>query len=401
MKPIVILAHVPSEPVTRGFVPAARRLGFPVVLLTDRLEEQQETFSRVPAAEAPESILACDVFNPLSVLEATLRLGGRPAAIFSNSDHLQTSTALAAAYHGLPGKNWTAAFRAKNKAEMRRWLHECEVEQVWHASVSDEQGLEKLGETVPLPCIVKPAEGVASEQVQMARNREEVLASCRDIWRARPGQRVVLEEYLEGPLVTLETLGDGERIQVLGGFRTHLSPPPYFIEKEAWWGTGLTERQEHAMVSLLRAAGVGFGSCHTEFVLTEAGPRVIEINYRTIGDSREFLLDEALGIRLFEQVLRLHLGAPLELMRPPPVAAGIRYFCAERSGVLTRVPEAFRRTEGGLTLMFTPTRTEGTAVRLTNSNRDYLGVLRGFGGTREALERAFSRIEGELRWELK
>lgn len=401
MKPIVILAHVPSEPVTRGFVPAARRLGFPVVLLTDRLEEQQETFSRVPAAEAPESILACDVFNPLSVLEATLRLGGRPAALFSNSDHLQTSTALAAAYHGLPGKDWTAAFRAKNKAEMRRWLAEKGVERVWHASVSDEAGLKGLAETVPLPCIVKPAEGVASEQVQMARTREEVVASCQDIWRARPGQRVVLEEYLEGPLVTMETLGDGERLQVLGGFRTHLSPPPYFIEKEAWWGTALSEREEQQMVALLHAAGVGFGACHTEFVLTDAGPRVIEINYRTIGDSREFLLDEALGFRLFEQVLRLHLGAPLELMRPPEVAAGIRYFCTERSGVLTKVPAAFRRTEGGLTLMFTPSRTEGTTLRVTNSNRDYLGVLRGFGGTEPELRQAFDRIGGELRWELK
>jgi biotin carboxylase len=355
----------------------------------------------VPAAEAPASIVACDVFNPLSVLEATLRLGGRPAAIFSNSDHLQTSTALAAAYHGLPGKDWTAAFRAKNKAEMRRWLADRGMERVWHAAVSDEEGLRGLGETVPLPCIVKPAEGVASEQVQLARTREEVTASCVDIWRSRPGQRVVLEEYLEGPLVTMETLGDGERLQVLGGFRTHLSPPPYFIEKEAWWGTGLSERQEQQMVDLLRAAGVGFGACHTEFVLTGAGPRVIEINYRTIGDSREFLLDEALGIRLFEQVLRIHLGAPLELMRPPAVAAGIRYFCAERSGVLTHVPAAFRRVEGEHTLTFMPSRAEGTALRLTNSNRDYLGVLRGFGGTRESLERVFDRIGGELRWELK
>lgn len=401
MKPIIILAHVPSEPVTRGFVPAARRMGFPVVLLTDRLEEQQETFSRVPAAEAPQSILACDVFNPLSVLEATFRLGERPAAIFSNSDHLQTSTALAASYHGLPGKDWKATFRAKNKAEMRRWLAERGAERVWHASVSDEEGLRGLVESVPLPCIVKPAEGVASEQVQLARTREEVGASCRDIWRSRPGQRVVLEEYLEGPLVTLETLGDGEHLQVLGGFRTHLSPPPYFIEKEAWWGTGLSEQQEEELVGLLRAAGVGFGACHTEFVLTAAGPRLIEINYRTIGDSREFLLDEALGLRLFERVLRLHLGAPLERMRPPPVAAGIRYFCAERSGVLARVPEAFRRTEDGHTLMFTPTRAEGTALRLTNSNRDYLGVLRGFGGTEQTLARAFERIGEELRWELK
>jgi hypothetical protein len=51
--------------------------------------------------------------------------------------------------------------------------------------------------------------------------------------------------------------------------------------------------------------------------------------------------------------------------------------------------------------MFTPSRTEGTALRLTNSNRDYLGVLRGFGGTEAELTRAFTRIGEELRWELK
>ncbi len=401
MNPIIILAHVPSEPVTRGFVPAARRMGFPVVLLTDRLEEQQETFARVPIAEAPESIIACDVFNPLSVLEATFRLGVRPAAIFSNSDHLQTSTALAAEYHGLPGKDWKVACRAKNKAELRRWLHARGVERVWHAAVSDEAGLGRLGASVPLPCIVKPAEGVASEQVRLARTHEEVVAGCRDIWRARPDQEVVLEEYLEGPLVTLETLGDGERLQVLGGFRTRLSPPPYFIESEAWWGPGLSSQQQEEMLAVLRAAGVGFGACHTEFVLTEQGPRVIEINYRTVGDYREFLMDEALGLRLFERVLKLHLGATLEVMEPPSVAAGVRYFCAERSGVVARAPEAFRRTEDGLTLTFIPTRAEGTTLRLSNSNRDYLGVLRGFGGTEESLARAFARVEEELRWELK
>lgn len=400
MKPLVFLAHVPSEPVTLGFLPAARRLGYPVVLLTDRPDEQQATFSRAPAAEAPEVIVACDVFNPLSVLEATLRLGARPAAIFSNSDHLQACAALVAAYHGLPGKDWRAALHAKNKAEMRRLLRERGVERVWHASVVDEQGLEPVAQAAPLPCVVKPSDGVASEQVRLARTRAEVVGACRDVWRVRPGQRVVLEEYLEGPLVTLETLGDGERMQVLGGFRTHLSPPPYFIEREAWWGTALDARQEAALAAVLEAVGVRFGACHTELVVTEAGPRLIEINYRSVGDFREFLLDEALGIRLFEQVLRLHLGAPLEPLAPRPVAAGIRYFCAERSGVVTSAPAAFRRAEDGLTLTFTPTRAEGSVVKLSQSNRDYLGALRGFGGTEAALRQAFDRLGAELRWEL-
>ena len=42
-----------------------------------------------------------------------------PDAIFSNSDHLQTQTALAASYFGLPGKDRRSSMRAKNKSHQR------------------------------------------------------------------------------------------------------------------------------------------------------------------------------------------------------------------------------------------------------------------------------------------
>lgn len=48
--------------------------------------------------------------------------------------------------------------------------------------------------------------------------------------------------------------------------------------------------QENQVVDIIRCFGVGFGACHTEFVMTNKGPRLIEINYRNIGDYREFLM---------------------------------------------------------------------------------------------------------------
>ena len=53
-----------------------------------------------------------------------------PDVIFSNSDHLQAETALAAAYFGLPAKDWRACLTAKNKALMRRALAAAGVETV-------------------------------------------------------------------------------------------------------------------------------------------------------------------------------------------------------------------------------------------------------------------------------
>jgi hypothetical protein len=46
------------------------------------------------------------------------------------------------------------------------------------------------------------------------------------------------EEYLAGGLRTMETLGDGVTTWVLGGFRTRLSPLPFFIEERLTWADG-------------------------------------------------------------------------------------------------------------------------------------------------------------------
>ncbi len=50
---------------------------------------------------------------------------------------------------------------------------------------------------------------------------------------------LVAEEYLDGPLMTLETLGDGHTTRILGGFRTTLGPLPHFVEERLDWSPDL------------------------------------------------------------------------------------------------------------------------------------------------------------------
>ena len=400
MREIVILAHVPTDPVNVGFIPAAQRLGLSVVLMTDHAEAHRQYFSQAGRAAYPHEIVACDVFNPLAVIDAITCRERLPTAIFSNSDHLQTSTAMAAEYFRLPRKDWHVTYRAKNKAAMRDELQTRGLDVLWHAVVCDKAALAQAMDGVPFPCIVKPREGVASQQVSLARNHAELAAQCAAAWNIQPGQPLLLEEYLPGPLYTLETLGDGETLCVLGGFRVKLSPPPYFVELEASWGTGLTAGQEARVVDMIRRLGVGFGACHTEFVMTESGPRLIEINYRSIGDDREFLLQDALGIPLFEIVLHLHFGEPLPQLSIASGAALIRYFTAQSAGRLTHSPQAFVRHADDTWITFKPLRATGDTVNLTHSNKDYLGVLRGTGPDAHRLGLAMDRISSELAWRI-
>lgn len=400
MREVIINAHVPTDSVNEGFIPAAKSLGLSVILLTDCAQAHREHFAKQDLQGCPDEIIACDVFNPLAVIDAITRRKQPPDAIFSNSDHLQTSTALAAEYFGLPGKDWQTTYRAKNKAEMRKRLASQGIDMLWHEVVCDANALDKIRHHVPLPCIVKPREGVASQNVSMARDHEELNAHCAAIWAEHVGQALLIEEYIEGPLYTLETLGDGKELIALGGFQVKLTPPPFFVELDAVWGTALPAQTEAQVLEMIRQFGIGFGACHTEFVMSDSGPRLIEINYRNIGDYREFLLCDVLQTPLFEAVLRLYLGESLPSIHLSNNAAWIRYFTANEAGRLNHAPDGFTQSEEAFKLTYLPLRKVGDMIRLTNSNKDYLGVLRGSGACAQQLETAMDRASQSLTWEI-
>lgn len=401
MKELILLSHVVNMSVNEGFIPAARKLGLRIVLLSDCAEQHRHHFSQVGLAVYPEEIIDCDVFNPLAVIEAVAERSQRPAAVFSNSDHLQTSTAMAADYFGLPGKDWRVAYRAKNKAQMRAYLQQQHIDSIWNATVTDATLLARVIAEVPFPCVVKPREGVASEQVALTRSADELEQYCASIWRKQPGQALLLEAYLQGELYTLETLGDGERLEVLGGFKVTLSPPPHFVELQAHWHTGPITAPQQQLVEQIRRFGIGFGACHTEFVMTAEGPRLIEINYRSIGDRRDFLMQEALGIDYFTTVLRVYLGEPLPSLTLDARAAAVYYFTPSEEGRITSAPPGFRHDEADISLRYEPLRKAGERLTLSHSNRDYLGVMSGVGGDADELREVMGRRSTELRWEIQ
>ncbi|MEV0112935.1 ATP-grasp domain-containing protein [Streptomyces sp. NPDC050844] len=392
---LYVLARNPTDSVTEGFLPAARRLGLDITLLTDQPGSHR---SGHPDLE----ILECDVRDFRAVV-SRISTHHSPDAIFSNSDHLQTQTALAAEYFGLAGKDWRVTLRAKDKAQMRRHLTASGVDAVWSTEVAagqDPAGLAALD--VPYPCVVKPREGVASEDVVLVEEPAQLLKRCAEIQARRPDTAIVVEEFLAGELCTLETLGDGLRRHVLGGFRTQLSPPPYFIEERLAFEPAHPEPVVTQVLAQLDALGVGFGACHTEFVVADGRARLIEVNYRAIGDQCDLLLAQLLGIPLFEHILRTHLGEPLpaDLGARTDGRAVLDYPCAQRSGTLTAAPEATDIDRDGVRLTYRPLRGIGERHEIQGTNRDLLGVVRAIGTDQNTVDRAVADFIAAQRWEI-
>jgi len=157
----------------------------------------------------------------------------------------------------------------------------------------------KYLETAPVPTVVK-ADGLAlGKGVTVAMTREEACAAVREIMEDKKfgasGDRIVIEEYLEGPEVSVlsftdgttvipmvssmdhKRAGDGDTGPNTGGMGT-VAPNPYYTEAVA---AECMEKIFLPTVRAMKAEGREFRGClYFGLMITKDGPKVIEYNCR-------------------------------------------------------------------------------------------------------------------------
>lgn len=403
---VYLTARNPTDSVTLGLLPAAARLGRPVVLLTDQPAAHDAVYAGragMPGA-APVAVVGAEVGDAGALASRVALLSGRygpPGALLSNSDHLQAATALAAELLGLPAKPWQAAMRTKNKALMRQRLAAAGLDTV----VAVELGPDDPPVFPTFPAVVKPREGVASEDVVLVGDERELVATVAAVRARRPGVALVVEEFLAGPLLTFDTLGDGVRRCHTGTWRTTLGPPPTFTEVRLDWAPAALTAVRGQLDAQLDALCVGFGACHTEVVLQGDRVRIIEVNYRLIGDLMDLVTVDVIGADLFEAVLRVHAGEPLpaDVMEAADVRGHGRvdYVLADRGGTLVAAPpDGERSAPGGVTVGHRRLRALGAHAPVHGSNRDYLAAVWATGPDAAAVDFGVDGFREAHEWQI-
>ena len=163
---------------------------------------------------------------------------------------------------------------------------------------SAEDALQYL-ESAPIPTVVK-ADGLAlGKGVTVAMTREEARAAVREAMEDKKfgesGNRIVIEEYLEGPEVSVlsftdgntvipmvssmdhKRAGDGDTGPNTGGMGT-IAPNPYYTETVA---AECMEKIFLPTIRAMKAEGREFRGClYFGLMITKDGPKVIEYNCR-------------------------------------------------------------------------------------------------------------------------
>lgn len=268
--------------------------------------------------------------------------------VLSSCDYYLPAVARIAERLGLPGASARTVERACRKDRTRAAMDDAGLPGPQYAVTEGWRETAAAARSLGYPLVVKPVDLCAGMYVRKVADEDQL----RDAWRAlaefpvnaRRQERiplVLLEEVLDGPEVSVETVSWRGETHVVGITDKSLAGAPWFVESGHMFPADLTDADRSsvtdAAVAALHAVGYEHGVAHTEFRLTAAGPRLVEVNPRPAGNRITELVRRVTGVDLPMAAVRLALGEKPDLA---PADTGVRsaavaFVLPEGAGTLT------------------------------------------------------------------
>ncbi|NYV75368.1 acetyl-CoA carboxylase biotin carboxylase subunit family protein, partial [Streptomyces sp. UH6] len=269
-----------------------------------------------------DSYAVADLSDPVAIADAVLHLVGpdpEPGsfAVLTWDETAVEATAEAAAKLGVPHLSPEAARHCRDKYATRSLMAEAGLAAVGHRLVTTVDEAVAAAADLGYPVVLKPRALAGSIGVTRADDEGEVraafaLADGAAFATLPTGHGVLVEEYLDGDEISVDSAVHDGAVDVVHVARKRLGFAPYFEEvghlvaarcDEEWAG-----RVSDLVVAAHRVLGVTTGVTHAEVRLTSRGPRLIELNARLGGDLIPFISALASGVDLVKAAAELAFG---------------------------------------------------------------------------------------------
>ncbi|MFI1422657.1 ATP-grasp domain-containing protein [Streptomyces sp. NPDC020731] len=306
-------------------------------------------------------------------------------AVVTSCDYYLPVVARTAARLGLPGPAPEAVENACRKDATRRVLADAGVPGPRFAVHEEWAELSRAAREIGYPLVVKPVDLCAGMYVRRVDDEEQLAAAVKalaDFPVNARGQRrapvVLLEELLDGPEVSVETVSHAGAVHVIGVTDKSVGGAPAFVETGHMFPAALpsadAEAAERTALDALEALGLTDGVvAHTEIKLTSAGPRVVEVNPRPAGNRITELIRHVTGIDLAAAYVDVCLGRAPDLRRTDTGlrSAAIGFLVPGTAGTLEALDAGPVRIAPDV--LEVQLAEPGRQVKAAGSNNEYLG----------------------------
>jgi biotin carboxylase len=333
----------------------------------------------------------------VALLAENLKEEGGLDGVFTAGTDFSTTVAWVAERLGLPGIPYEAALRATDKARMRATFESQRVPSPPFCTVREGTAA-AIPRGFPFPLVVKPVDNMGARGVRRVDDEAQLRAALEVALEQSASGQAIVEQYLEGPELSLDAVIHEGTITVCGVADRHICFPPYFVEMGHTMPSGLDpvtlKEAEEVFRRGIRALGITHGAAKGDIKITPEGPVVGEIAARLSGGYMSgWTYPFASGVEVTGAALEIAVGLPPGDLKPRR-----NWVSAERAFV--SIPGTVKALEGleaagttpGIEELF-PRVSPGQEVTLPINNMGKCGNLISMAPRRrQAVEAAESAV---------
>lgn len=247
---------------------------------------------------------------------------------------------------GLPGINYEAAKRIKNKAAVRKCLYDTKADDTGYSFEIDSLGqIPQILPQVKFPIMMKPCDGSGSRGASRVDNAEDFEKACKFAMEGSITHRAVAEPFVDGKEYGVESFVDNGEIHILGVMQKDMTQPPYYAELGHAIPSGLPQAIEEKIKSCVHKAlvalGVIHGSVNMDLLLSEKGDvHIVDVGARMGGNLiGSHIIPLGTGVDYMGNMIRAAVGDATDytpMYEPKPVATKL---LALTPGIVKALPD--------------------------------------------------------------
>jgi biotin carboxylase len=324
----------------------AKEMGLYVVV-SDRDPE-------APGFAFADSCLIADVYGASETASAAERYNRKIRKIdgvICVAADAPVTVATVAAKLGIPGISVATAELASDKLAMKRRFVEHGVPVPWFSEIQTVQELQRVAIERGRNLVIKPVDSRGSRGVQRVAQVEDLTKAYALARSHSPTQRVMVEEYLDGPQVSTESIVIDGLCHTPGfsdrNYEYLETYAPFFIENggdlPSHLPADIQTKVKDVVARAAAALGVTTGTVKGDIVVHNGEPYVIELAARLSGGffcTREIPLNT--GVDFIGCAIKVALGEPIspEELKPKISAAVIQRYAFPAPGRVISVTGA-------------------------------------------------------------
>jgi biotin carboxylase len=280
--------------------------------------------TNAPGFAFADSVLIADVYGPTETAAAAQRYSRKIRKIdgvICVAADAPVTAATVAARLGLPGITVETAEIACDKLAMKQRFSERGVPVPWFAPVETPQALQRYAVERGSNLVIKPVDSRGSRGVQRVAQVADLTKAFMLARSHSPTERVMVEEYLDGPQVSTESIVIGGRCFTPGfsdrNYEYLERYAPFFIENggdlPSHLPAAMQAKVKDVVARAAKALGVENGTVKGDIVVHNGEPCVIELAARLSGGffcTREIPLNT--GVDFIGAAIRVALGESVE-----------------------------------------------------------------------------------------